>query len=105
MTAVEALIRFSQGQQPGQAIITHLVEAGFVAAADGTTFDSDEKELLLTSITEKGWKHLKDALKVVGRHIYDLKTKSPRAKRKIETLNIARHSIEAALTRDTLHLQ
>jgi hypothetical protein len=105
MTDVEALIRFSEGQQPSQAIIAHLVNAGFVTAADGTNFDSDEKELLLTSITEKGRKHLEDALKVLGRHISDLEAKSPRDKQKIESLTIARHRIEAALSRDTLHLQ
>ena len=97
MTDVEALVRFSHGQQLDHATVERLVHAGLANAADGTNFDSEKQELLFTSITEKGRRHLQDALKVVDQHISDLKKRSPCDQEKLDNLTIARHSIQVAL--------
>jgi len=97
MTDSEALIRFSEGQSLNQTTIARLVGEGLADADEGTNFDSDSRELLLVSITEKGRKHLQWELRVADEHISDLKKHLPCDQRKMENLTSARRRIVAAL--------
>ena len=58
MSDKEALQAFKSGKQLNQATIKRLYGEGYIEVRNVSTFDSAERELLPTFITEKGRKLL-----------------------------------------------
>jgi hypothetical protein len=54
MSVKDILQSFSRGEQLEPPLVKWLYRQGYIEVADATNFDSTEKELIPTFITEKG---------------------------------------------------